>query len=410
MSTQLDRLLAIPEISDSTDFPDTTTAPGLRGLDDAVRCDICRDFYDAPVSLNCGHSFCSGCIRSALPISAICPTCRKEASEVNLRKNLAIERAVHAWKIARPLILRLTLEEHERKTRPEGPRLEIIQRGEPPRKRKRSGTPSNASENEIIDLASSSPAPSGSEAAPTDALPDTVDCPICQKAVPSQKINMHIDSNCKRHLAENVLRATPLDPKGKQREQWSKLLGDGGASTTSGKGKGKAKGKTRAKAGSEDAEPEHLPKVAYDIHPQKRIVQLLNEWGLSTHGDKNALVRRHSKWIIMYNANVDRALENRKTVEQLRNDLRRAEEAEHKTRKEIIDDPVAYQVRVGYTLVLSHTYADILRGAQKANKAAFAKLTEAARPKKTIPPDPPEAEGSTAAPAPTADVVDIDNP
>lgn len=59
MATQLDRLLAIPEISDSTDFPDTTTAPGLRTLDDALRCDICRDFYDAPVSLNCGHTFCS---------------------------------------------------------------------------------------------------------------------------------------------------------------------------------------------------------------------------------------------------------------------------------------------------------------------------------------------------------------
>lgn len=48
---------------------------------------------------------------------------------------------------------------------------------------------------------------------------------------------------------------------------------------------------------------------------------------------------------MLYNANVDRAPENRKTVEQLRIDLRRAEEAEQKTRKEVVDDPVAYQVR-----------------------------------------------------------------
>lgn len=118
------------------------------------------------------------------------------------------------------------------------------------------------------------------------------------------------------------------------------------------------------KDSEDDAEPEHLPKVAYDIHPQKRIVELLNEWGLPTHGEKNALIKRHSRyvsaysqasssslltarrrWIVLYNANVDRAPENRKTVEQLRIDLRRAEEAEQKTRKEVVDDPVAYQVR-----------------------------------------------------------------
>lgn len=46
----------------------------------------------------------------------------------------------------------------------------------------------------------------------------------------------------------------------------------------------------------DDAEPEHLPKVAYDIHPQKRIVELLNEWGLPTHGEKNALIKRHSRY------------------------------------------------------------------------------------------------------------------
>lgn len=50
----------------------------------------------------------------------------------------------------------------------------------------------------------------------------------------------------------------------------------------------------------DDAEPEHLPKVAYDIHPQKRIVELLNEWGLPTHGEKNALIKRHSRYAYVY--------------------------------------------------------------------------------------------------------------
>ncbi len=52
-----------------------------------------------------------------------------------------------------------------------------------------------------------------------------------------------------------------------------------------------------------------------------------------------------TRWIVLYNANVDRAPAHRRTLDQLRSDLRKAEEAEQKTRKETVDDPVAYQVR-----------------------------------------------------------------
>ena len=50
---------------------------------------------------------------------------------------------------------------------------------------------------------------------------------------------------------------------------------------------------------------------------------------------------------MLYNANVDRAPEHRRTLDQLRQDLRKTEEAEQsaKTCKETVDDPVAYQVR-----------------------------------------------------------------
>ncbi|KAI0668511.1 hypothetical protein C8Q78DRAFT_1155695 [Trametes maxima] len=384
MASSLDRLLASTDVSDPSDFPDTAEAPGLRVLDDALRCDICRDFYDAPVSLACGHSFCSACIRSALPASATCPSCRKPASEVHIRKNGAVESAVQAWKAARPLILRLANEEHERKTRPPPPRDTRTHSKDPPRKRKRSGTPLTVSEDEIIILPSS-PVASGS--ATPDALPETVECPICQKLVHSPRINMHIDSGCKRHIAETVPNATVPDPKGKQKQQWSLLLNKaGGAAAT--KTRDRGKGKSRHKDTSEgDAEPEHLPKVAYDIHPQRRVAEMLAEWGLPTHGDKNALVRRHSRWIVLYNANVDRAPENRRTVEQLRLELRKAEEAEGKTRKGTVDDPVAYQ---------------------RANKTAFAKLTEAARPKKPVPKREDAGRQEATEGARAKDAIDVD--
>ncbi|KAI0373293.1 hypothetical protein BV20DRAFT_1119336 [Pilatotrama ljubarskyi] len=393
-SSSLDKLLAAPDITDSTDFPDPAAAPGLRVLDDALRCDICRDFYDAPVSLNCGHSFCSVCIRSALPANATCPSCRKPASEVHLRKNVAVESAVQAWREARPLILRLANEELARKTRPKVLQSTRPHHDEPLRKRKRSGSPASASDDEIVMIASSPP-PSGS--ATPDALPDTVECPICQKAVPSQKINMHLDSGCKRHLAEGSSSSSAHpDPKGKQKQQWSKLLGK--PPNAPGKGKDKGKGKARAMEGDEDSEPEHIPKVAYDIHPQKRIAEMLSDWGLPTHGDKNALVRRHSKWVVLYNANVDRAPEHRRSLEQLRNDLRRMEDAELRTRKEVVDDPVAYQ---------------------RANKATFAKLTEAARPKRAAAqavkkerdgstPEPEDAARPGEVAAEELDIIDVD--
>ena len=51
------------------------------------------------------------------------------------------------------------------------------------------------------------------------------------------------------------------------------------------------------------------------------------------------------RWIVLYNANLDRAPATRRTLDQLRLELRRAEEAEARTRKETVEDPVAYQVR-----------------------------------------------------------------
>ena len=52
-------LLYDMDIQDPTDFPPSSTAPGLRALDNALRCKICQELYEAPVVLTCGHCFCS---------------------------------------------------------------------------------------------------------------------------------------------------------------------------------------------------------------------------------------------------------------------------------------------------------------------------------------------------------------
>ena len=40
-------------------------------------CPICLDVFIAPVVTVCRHSFCEGCIKSALRIKKECPTCRR---------------------------------------------------------------------------------------------------------------------------------------------------------------------------------------------------------------------------------------------------------------------------------------------------------------------------------------------
>ena len=59
MKGDLKELLYNADIQDPTDFPPSSTAPGLRALDNALRCKICQELYEAPVVLTCGHCFCS---------------------------------------------------------------------------------------------------------------------------------------------------------------------------------------------------------------------------------------------------------------------------------------------------------------------------------------------------------------
>src|SRR5215471_15455395 len=57
-SLSLSTLLA-SEIPHPSDFPPPQFAPGLRALDSSLRCNICGELYEAPVTLACGHCFCS---------------------------------------------------------------------------------------------------------------------------------------------------------------------------------------------------------------------------------------------------------------------------------------------------------------------------------------------------------------
>lgn len=94
------------DVTDSSDWLKTPVAP-LGPVEAALRCQVCKDFYNTPMITSCSHTFCSLCIRRCLTNDGKCPSCRASDQELRLRRNWVVEELVDAFKTARPSILRL---------------------------------------------------------------------------------------------------------------------------------------------------------------------------------------------------------------------------------------------------------------------------------------------------------------
>ncbi|KAK0225127.1 hypothetical protein EDD85DRAFT_221008 [Armillaria nabsnona] len=323
----IEQLAAI--VSDSTDFPDIATAPGLRTLDSTLRCPICCELFSGPVTLRCGHCFCSLCIRGSLAQKQECPSCRKgEENEGHLRVNPVVEEAVEAWSKARPFILQL-LHRGGRPSVSSNP-----SESGPSKKRKRSSPDSD------IEFVAG---PSGQK---TEASPAETPCPVCGMTVKHEIINQHLDSGCKTFDLNNSSKAA-----------WSKLMTPRVNPEKS--KQNQAKGKER----SSSVEDEALPKVSYDTLKDKQIKRLLQDQNLPTSGDRALWITRHQKWVMLWNSNLDKAPKNRKSPSQLKSELSGWLENHQSKSKLVVED--------------THRH-------QKKYESEFKRLTEVARPKKAV--------------------------
>ncbi|KAJ3890354.1 hypothetical protein GG344DRAFT_88913 [Lentinula edodes] len=328
------------DVQDPSDFPQQSEAPGLRLLDSALRCTICSELFDGPVTLKCGHCFCSLCIRQALAEKQECPACREsDVNEGHLRKNPAMEEAVAAWKECRPYILRI-LDENSRRVQVETSR---------PSKRRRLHDESGSTSDIIcihpLPLILNKPnqiRQIQTERTPTD---DLIDCPLCNKRVKFKDINRHLDKQC---------RDEPEPVRSSSKSQWDSILGS------------KSKVQSSKKRQKERVLPEDvddsLPTKSYDTLRDKAIRDLLHEHDLLTTGDRKTIVARHQRWVIIYNANLDKTHKMRKSLTSLRRDLRDWETQQKNKTKHDLPDPTAYQIQ---------------------QKSEFDMLVEAARPKET---------------------------
>ncbi|KAL9120785.1 MAG: hypothetical protein Q9187_002660 [Circinaria calcarea] len=94
------------DVADPSDWLKTPVAP-LGPVEAALRCQVCKDFYNTPMITSCSHTFCSLCIRRCLTTDGKCPSCRAPDQELRLRRNWVVEELVDAFKTARPIILQL---------------------------------------------------------------------------------------------------------------------------------------------------------------------------------------------------------------------------------------------------------------------------------------------------------------
>ena len=99
----MDQTFDLPDSTDWLTTPLSLVAP----LESALRCQVCKDFFDNPVITSCSHTFCSLCIRRCLSTEGKCPACRSSDQELKLRRNWAVQELVEAFQNARPSVLGL---------------------------------------------------------------------------------------------------------------------------------------------------------------------------------------------------------------------------------------------------------------------------------------------------------------
>lgn len=80
----------------------------LRDLDNDLQCAICAGHFTNAASLSdCGHVFCSLCVRLSLDSKEVCPTCRKSSDTGKLRARPELSVAADIWRGARPSLAKL---------------------------------------------------------------------------------------------------------------------------------------------------------------------------------------------------------------------------------------------------------------------------------------------------------------
>ncbi|RAL14848.1 E3 ubiquitin-protein ligase RAD18 [Aspergillus homomorphus CBS 101889] len=276
------------DLPDSTDWL-ATPLSGLAPLESALRCQVCKDFFNNPVITSCSHTFCSLCIRRCLSAEGKCPACRASDQELKLRPNWAVQELVETFQSARPSVLQLARQAEARNSEDlEQPaskkrKMEVSEEltddmsvdGVRTRSQARGGsTPQGPPAAEVIEVIDDS---QDEEFVPADGL---VACPICQRKMKNEAVFSHLDK----------CTGEPSPPKFSPKSSYGSLQMQIPARYPY-----RTKSKTL----------ERLPTMNYSLYKESMLRKKLKDLGIPNTGPRPLLQKRHTEWVNLWNANCD---------------------------------------------------------------------------------------------------------
>ncbi|XP_066469081.1 E3 ubiquitin-protein ligase RAD18 [Tiliqua scincoides] len=394
----------------------------LKEVDDLLRCGICFDYFNTAVIIpQCSHNYCSFCIRKSLSYKAQCPTCCMAAAEPDLKNNRLLDELVKTFHSARRRLLPVdfdspsvspsalftkkvpvkgqilgsstgfALEKKKQFTDSFSANTDIQTPARPltpPAKGSKKIKIKQEESSEEGDKALSEETASTGSAAGTwkTEMPSTsatkvvtkeednngylspstsntaatsssshhqLECPACGVPIQEQHINKHLDSCLIRDEKKESLRSS-----GHKRK--------------------------------------FLPKVVYNLLSDRDLKKRLKEHGLSTHGTKQQLIKRHQEFVHRYNAECDSL--NPKSVSDIVKEL----ENDEKIRAQLESSKPEKESMTFTKHQTENEMDEIHRDYRKKHKAEFQRLIDqvtkrkktATKIKKEV--EEPEQEEATA--------------
>ncbi|WPH04485.1 Hypothetical protein R9X50_00737600 [Acrodontium crateriforme] len=278
------------DIPDSTDWLSTPLS-SLAALENALHCEICKEFYDTPMITSCNHTFCSKCIRTSLSNDGKCPACRSADQASKLRNNWALQEVVASFLAGREEVLRVARERGRK-----GKRKRIGEDeedgGRVTRSKSQRLAASQTSQAEAFEIEGEEEDDGDFE--PEPVLDDgLVECPLgCGKRMAIEAVEPHLDR------CEDEKKQTS-QPKPRP------INGFGTAPKTS----------TYEAPRPQD----RLSELNYAMIKETALRKKFTDLGIPNWGSKQLMVKRHTEWVNLWNANCD---SNRpRTTRQLLQDL-----------------------------------------------------------------------------------------